>query len=482
MKRQSLPVPPQRPERSRLKLTPTGVAALYVVLLMVVTAFASHQLYHWARLRMLGMSPLPQLEAISQEAAQATDTAAQDDDRVASPAGQPLAANDAPVDAAPPVPAINVLLLGTDARPDDPSSPRTDTMIVLTLDPNSQTAGILSLPRDLWVPIPGSGVSSKINMAYVIGEDQAYPGGGAQLAKDTVSSFIGQPVPYYARVNFRGFEEIIDLIGGIEIVVPVTIHDEAYPTADYGVETFHLDAGPQHLDGETALKYVRTRNVDSDYGRARRQQQVIRAVADKVLRADMVPTLLAKAPQLFYTMRSSIQTDLPMAAQFELATYMRTAALREIRQLVLDDQYGTETYSEEGAWILMPDRAKVRSAMAAFFDTTVLPSSASEAVAQANPSWVRVEILNGTDTPGVAARTRELLEAQGWHVVSIGDADRSDYGRTIVINYGVPTELVQKVGADLELDPQLSSLNGLNVSSPVDMRIVVGSDILPRIK
>jgi LCP family protein required for cell wall assembly len=372
------------------------------------------------------------------------------------------------------VPAINVLLLGTDQRPDEGEIANTDTMILLTFDPNNQTAGMLSLPRDLWVPIPGFGYETKINTAYAIGASESYPGGGAQLAKDTVSSFIGQPVQYYARINFRGFVELVDMIGGVDVVVENTIYDDKYPTDDYQTQVFYLEAGTQHLDGETALKYVRTRNVDDDYGRAGRQQQVIRAVVDKVLRADMLPTLLTNLPNLLYTMRSSIETDVPMSLQLELANYLRGNSVREVRQLVLDNQYGTETYADNGAWILLPDRARVRTALATFF----APPTNPELVAAANPDWVRIEVLNGTGEPGVAAATRDLLVSQGWQVVSIGDADRSDYGRTIIINYGVPDDLVQKVGTDLELEPSLSSLHGLNASAPVDVRIVVGRDFL----
>ncbi|HXF62465.1 MAG TPA: LCP family protein, partial [Caldilineaceae bacterium] len=231
-------------------------------------------------------------------------------------------------------------------------------------------------------------------------------------------------------------------------------------------------------DGETALRYVRTRNVDDDYARASRQQQVIRAVLDKVLRADMLPTLLPKLPRLLYTMRSSIETDIPMALQLEFANYMRGSSLREIRQLVLDSRFGVETYTEEGAWILMPDRTAVRSALAGFFS----PTAGGDSVAMADSAWVRIEILNGTGEPGVAAATRDLLQRQGWQVVSIGDADRSDYGRTIIINYGVPDELVKQVGSDLALEPNLSSLHGLNVSAPVDVRIVVGRDFLTHLR
>jgi LCP family protein required for cell wall assembly len=183
-----------------------------------------------------------------------------------------------------------VLLLGNDARAGESDISNTDTMILLSFDTQNQTLGLLSLPRDLWVPIPGFGYETRINTAYPLGETYGYEGGGPQLAMDTVSSFIGQPVKYYARVNFQGFVELIDMIGGVDVNVPFTIYDDQYPTEDYGVQLFYLEAGQQHLDGETALKYVRTRNVDDDYGRAGRQQQVIRAVADKVLRSDMLTT------------------------------------------------------------------------------------------------------------------------------------------------------------------------------------------------
>ncbi|GIV77859.1 MAG: hypothetical protein KatS3mg050_2253 [Litorilinea sp.] len=459
-------------------------SVFYVIFVLTFALLLSNRLYDWARLRILNSSPLanlPEFEMLAPASLQSVTEQPAPENNATADAQQQPEVTSATVDT--PKPAINVLLLGTDGRPGEQDIPRTDTIILLSLDLQSGTLGMLSLPRDLWVPIPGYDITTKINTAYSIGELQGYQGGGAQLVKNTVSSFIGQPVQYYVMVNFQGFVELIDLIGGVDVMVPKTIHDEEFPTDDYGVETFHLDAGLQHLDGATALKYVRTRHVDDDYGRARRQQDVIRAVVDKVMRSDMLPTLLARLPKLLYTMRNSIDTDIPMPMQLELANYIKDVSLNEVRQLVLDNRFGEETYSAEGAWILRPDRAKVRAALADFFNTAGHSGNGTTvAQASADPAWVRVEILNGTGEPGVAARTRELLEARGWQVVSIGDADRSDYGRTLVINYGVPDELVEKVGADLDLQPNLSSLHGLNTSAPVDVRIVVGRDILAHIR
>ncbi len=470
--------PPVALVRGRLALM---VVVLYTLAMMGLAVVVGSWLYDWSRLRILGNSSLSEL-AYLDFFAPATPVESTPESAVAPS----VEAADSQVEAAPPpaapsvnLPPLNILLLGVDSRNDQRDPPLTDTMILVTFDPKHRTAGMLSLPRDLWVPIPGFGFETKINTAYALGNQTNYNGGGAQLAKDTVSSFIGQPVQYYARVNFRGFVELIDLIGGVDVVVPYEIYDTEYPTPDYGVTTFHLPAGVQHLDGETALKYVRTRNLDSDYARAGRQQQVLRAVVDKVTRADMLPSLLPKLPRLLYTMRSSIDTDIPMALQMELANYLSGNNLREIRQLVLDSRYGEETYSAEGAWILLPDRTKVRNALAGFFAP---PVEGGSSVALGNPAWVRIEILNGTGQPGVAARTRDLLVSQGWQVVSIGDADRGDYQRTLIINYGVPEELIARMGEDLDLDPNHSSLHGLNVAAPVDLRIVVGRDFLSHLE
>ena len=467
---------PKRSKSSAGQINVT-VAVVYTLVVLGMAVIASGWLYGWAQQRIVGESSLADLANFdflipnrNEPPPLPADGLPQGEAAQNAPEAEPVAV----------VPPVNILLLGTDSRPSDIDIPRTDTMMLVSFDAQNQTAGMLSLPRDLWVPIPGLGYETKINTAFQIGEQNGYSGGGAQLAKDTVSSFIGQPVQYYAMVNFQGFVEIVDLIGGVEINVPLTIYDEQYPTDDGFTEIFYLEAGPQHLNGLTALKYVRTRNMDDDYGRAGRQQQVIRAVADKVLRADMLPTLLPRLPQLLSTMRNSIQTDIPPTQQLELANYVTGDSLQEIRQLVLDSNYGVETYAENGAWILLPDRTRVRTALAEFFAPPT--QTRSSVVAQADPDWVRIEILNGTGEPGVAAATRDLLQSQGWQVVSIGDADRSDYGRTLIINYGVSDELVQRVTTDLELEPNLSSLQGLNVAAPVDVRIVVGRDFLSRLQ
>ena len=465
-----------------------GVTAGYATVVLALALIFGGRLHDWAQQRIVQTSILAELTENTPQASVA----------VIRPAdGQPEAAQpDQVQDAAPHEassqtvaseatavlePVVNILLLGTDERPDEYSPPRTDTIILLSFNPNTGAIGMLSLPRDLWVPLPNTGMTTKINTAYMHGELNNYPGGGPQMIKDTVSSFVGRPVDHYVRVNFDGFRQIVDLIGGVTVEVPYTIHDEEYPTADYGVETFHLDAGTHKLDGETALKYARTRHGDSDYGRARRQQDIIRAVAQQVTNAGMIPQLLSRVPQLLTTMQNSIQTDIPVQLGIELAQRLQSNTRGDVQQLVLDNRYGEETFSSEGAWILLPDRARVRTAVNAFFAAVDAPPGAQQ-VALADPAAVRIEILNGTSQPGAAARTAQLLQQSGWQVASIGDADRSDYAQTVVINYGVAESVAAMVSSQLNLEAEQAQINGLAASGPVDIRIVIGRDVLSLIQ
>ena len=507
---------PDASERFGVRLwgssTAIALAGLFAVLVLIGALLAGSALGNRARAYALHSrvgdiaADLPTLPKPSAEGEVAT---AQE---VAGSQGSGLERESADVDDS--ESQINILLLGSDERIDGDEPPRTDTMLLVTLDLRRNTAGMISLPRDLWVPIPSYNLTSKINTAYAIGEQRGYKFGGAQLAKDTVSSFIGQPVQYFVQADFNGFVRFIDEIGGVTVNVLQTIHDPEYPTADYGFQTFYLEAGWRTLDGQTALKYARTRNMDSDYGRAARQQQLISAIVDKVFSADMLPTLIARAPQLLNSTWGSVRTDMPLATAAEMASYIRSNSF-ELRTLVLDDRYGEETYSENGAWILLPNRELIRPELKAFFSPAVAANDAAAAAAspveplspvQLAPRATReadstellaadigvnvrvmaarearLEILNGTDQAGVAAQARRHLEANGWRVVAIGDADRSDYQHTLLVNYNTDETLVRELGRQLNLTASLYSIPGLLIPESTDLRIVIGEDFLSSI-
>jgi LCP family protein required for cell wall assembly len=187
---------------------------------------------------------------------------------------------------------VNVLLIGVDERPDHPEEGvRSDTLILARMSGAGGWVNLLSIPRDTQVTLPDIG-TTKINVAYGEGyaraEELFGPGttpqqGGMALAAQTVENFLnlhqrGQRVDYTAQINFEGFVGVIDALGGVTIDVPTRIVDNAYPTPDFGIMQVIFEPGPQRMDGATALMYARTRHADSDFGRAQRQQQVVRAI------------------------------------------------------------------------------------------------------------------------------------------------------------------------------------------------------------
>jgi len=215
---------------------------------------------------------------------------------------------------------VNILLMGIDERANEQGPWRTDTLMLISIDPVARSAGMLSIPRDLWVTIPGYAVEGKINTAHFIGDAQGYPGGGPALATATVEQTFGLSVPYYARLNFTAFERLIDLIGGIDVNVPQAIDDPLYPDSGYGFEPLHVDAGWQHMDGRLALKYARTRHsLMGDFDRIQRQHQVILAVRDEIVNGDQLLSLMGQIGPLLETLGDSIRTNLTPGQIAQLA-------------------------------------------------------------------------------------------------------------------------------------------------------------------
>lgn len=216
---------------------------------------------------------------------------------------------------------INILLLGTDARLGEDIS-RTDAIILVHLDPRSDRVSMLSLPRDLWVSIPGYG-KARINAAYPIGESRLGRSYGPALAKETVSRLVGVPVQHFVLINFEGFKALIDKLDGIYVDVPKPIDDPAYPTDEFEGDLrtikIHFDAGYQRMDGRQALIYSRTRHADSDFGRNQRQQQVLLAIFNRVREQGLL-TQLTSLDDYTGTLRDYIRTDISRNEMLSLAS------------------------------------------------------------------------------------------------------------------------------------------------------------------
>ncbi len=259
---------------------------------------------------------------------------------------------------------LNILLLGSDRRPDEQDFPRTDSLMLLSWDQQANTVDLLSLPRDLWVPVPGQ-TPTKLNLVYSIGEHETW-GGGIPLLIDTIEALINQPIHHHLWLNFDGFIHIVDQIGGLPIYVPWSIQDEKYPTADYGFEVFELEAGYHVLDGATALQYARTRTQDGDFNRIGRQQAVVQAFIQQVTNPANSARLLLAAPDILRTLSYSLQSDLSIPEFLQLARQAANPPQIGIT-LVVDSHMGIESYSDEGMWVLVPDRSELREAFQEFF-------------------------------------------------------------------------------------------------------------------
>src|SRR5215208_2413689 len=258
---------------------------------------------------------------------------------------------------------ITVLLIGLDYRDyiANEGPPRSDTMILLTIDPLTKTAGMLSIPRDMWVNIPGFGYG-RINMAYFYGEGSKLPGGGPELARKTVEQFIGVPIQYYAQIDFNTFVEFIDLIGG------VTIHNDEDLRLDPvggGKDKIRITCcGMRELHGERALAYVRFRkDKEGDIARSRRQQKVIIAIRNKVLSPENFPVLLGKAQQFYEEFSAGIKTNMPFETAIQLGVLAKDIPVDSIKQGAIDyTMVGLDntTLGGENAAVMKPLPDKIR--------------------------------------------------------------------------------------------------------------------------
>lgn len=305
---------------------------------------------------------------------------------------------------------INVLLMGVDAaRPHNDSfvASRSDTMMLVSIDPLTREVGIISLPRDTRVNIPGRSRMEKLAHAF------AY--GGAERAMATVAGFLEMPVHYYVALDFRGFVEIVDLLGGVDLDVEKNMNYED-PVQDLYI---HLRAGPQHLDGETALKYVRYRN-DSDIRRIERQQKFMEVLTDKMFRVGT----LWKLPDLVEQLTTNVRTNMEVKTMLKLASLAAGLERDKITMAMVPGDFGEV---EEGGRLIsywLPDRAA----------TSQTVDRVIRGIDREANSRLRVLVLNGNGRPGAAAAMQQSLEQMGYNVVGTGNATDQDHKHTLVEN------------------------------------------------
>lgn len=264
---------------------------------------------------------------------------------------------------------FTMVLAGLDRRPGETGlAYRTDSMMVISLDPVNDTIGVLSIPRDLYVQIPGYGSLQRINTPMVFGESRSQ-GSGPQLLMQTVQLNLGIRINEYLLVDFQAFIDLVDAIGGVTVNSPTTINDPRYPSMNYGYDPFYLAAGVHQLNGYDTLRYARTRHGDSDISRAERQQQVLYAVRDKVLDLNMLPTLIAQSPSLWASLQDNVYTGLSLEQILQLGIYVADVPRENITMDVIDFSYLQGYTTESGAQVLVPNRSRLGSLMVDVFGT-----------------------------------------------------------------------------------------------------------------
>jgi LCP family protein required for cell wall assembly len=354
----------------------------------------------------------------------------------------------------------------------------TDTLILFTIDPVTKTAGMLSIPRDLWVNIPGFGYS-RINTAYPNGEGSKLPGGGAGLIMKTVEQVLGVPVRYYAQVDFDTFAKMVDRVGCIK-VVPT----EKLVLDPIGSGTDHVviaPGGERELCGWKALAYARIRKTaGGDTDRSKRQQQVIFALQKKIFDPEVFPSLIVQAPQIYSELSYGIHTNMPLEDAIRLAILGKDIAPSSIKTGIINTSMVTFENTVLGgqpASVMKPISDKIRVLRDEIFTSSgpLSPIAQGDAVSLMRAEEARVRVVDGTFTPGLDQRAGSWFRAQGMSVTEVGQANEA-YTSTVVVIYGPKLYTLKYLQATFGISQAQIKFNP-DPSSTVDIEIRLGSDI-----
>jgi LCP family protein required for cell wall assembly len=370
---------------------------------------------------------------------------------------------------------VTVLVMGLDYRDweagDGP--PRTDTMILLTIDPLTKTAGMLNIPRDLWVSIPGFEYG-RINTAYPLGISYDVPGGGPALAMQTIESLLGVPIDYYAIINFYAFEQFIDELGGINVHVPSTISVDPIGHNN----TVILEEKDYLLDGPTALAYARARHTEGgDFDRAQRQQQVILAIKDRVI--DLGPAELAsRAPALYNELAKGIHTNLSLDDAIRLGWLALDVPFSSIqRGAIAPPKAVMFAKSPDGSQdILIPIPDQIRLIRDQVFASSSMANpvlTGGDDRTNMQSEGASIVLSNGTYVEGLATDTQTYLQSQGANVVATQNSDYNTFTR--IIDYTGNPYTDRFLVNLMKISPYNISLQ-YDPNSPVDVLVILGDD------
>ncbi|MFZ1768356.1 MAG: LCP family protein, partial [Caldilinea sp.] len=265
----------------------------------------------------------------------------------------------------------NILLLGSDRRPEMPNW-RTDVIMIVAIDRPNNRVGVISMPRDLYIDQIPNHRGNKINVIDYLGEQDEPDGGGPQLLGQVIEAKIGVPIHHFVRVDFESIKKLVDAMGGVEIEVDCPLYDNyGY---DQGGAPLYLDAGVHRLDGGQALSYVRSRRIGGDLERERRQQRFIWAVRTQIQNENLLPRI----PAIYQAMQGSVQTDLNLIDAVKLVRMAMELEKGDVHGFVVNDPSMITAGYAGQMWVWYADWAEIAVAAQQVFERAALFNESDE--------------------------------------------------------------------------------------------------------
>lgn len=369
---------------------------------------------------------------------------------------------------------VNIVLLGADTSPDRRKQgeiPLSDTIILVSIDPATKQIGLLSIPRDTLVTIPGVG-KDKINAAYSNGELSNVT--GPALVEATIEYNFGVPIQYFAEVDFDGFQKIIDTIGGVTLDVPAPIKDDEYPGEANNYTRIYFQSGLQHMNGQTALRYVRTRHDDNDFARGERQQQLLRALREQAVDLN----LFAKAPQLMSALGDTIRTDLQPSDMLRLAKLATEIKDGNIHSYSIQSAL-TEQWNVGQPYYLVPDFTKIHQILQQMMPDASNSPQASPSIPDVEKPDLQATVLieNATQVDKLAAHASGTLKEQGFAKVTVAQApDAGQHGSSQVISASSNLATARLIAKVLGLPAASVTQGDSSQTNGNDIVVILGDD------
>lgn len=364
----------------------------------------------------------------------------------------------------------NILLLGNGGT-NHPGGGLTDTMMVMSINWSSKKIALISLPRDLWVKIPDYGYS-KINYAFYYGnQNPKVTGGGGKVASTIVSEVVGLPIHYYLSLDFEGFKKTVNSLGGVDIYVDKALYDPYYPAAnmiDY--DPLKITTGLQHMDGNLALKYARSRETTSDFDRSRRQQQVMSSIKEKILSIETLSNP-KKITELLTILGDHLRTNMTISEVRSFWDGIKGIDTENMTNKVFDTAAGSVLTSlqDERGYIIIPKKG-----IGNYSDVQAIAKNIFNQTQTTPQEKLKIEVLNGTEKQGAATQVSQLLKNYGYNVIKVGNSQQMISDSVVYNCAGSGAEQTAKSLSDtLEATVKTkTSCNG------VDIQVIIGQNNL----